>query len=52
MEGEIPGEQVKPETIVEAALASGAPSIAYTYTEPTILFGLIGYAMDAVLTVG
>jgi len=36
----IPGEQVTPAQIVEAALASGARSIAYTYTEPTIFFEL------------
>jgi pyruvate formate lyase activating enzyme len=36
----IPGERVTPEEIVEAAVATGARSIAYTYTEPTIFFEL------------
>jgi len=34
LEREVPGEKVTPEEIVEAALASGATSIACTYTEP------------------
>ncbi|QIK37000.1 AmmeMemoRadiSam system radical SAM enzyme [Caldichromatium japonicum] len=37
---QIPGEPVTPEGIVCAALASGARSIAYTYTEPTIFYEL------------
>ena len=37
---EVPGEPVTPKGIVEAALAAGATSIAYTYTEPTIFFEL------------
>ncbi|OFV88194.1 MAG: radical SAM protein, partial [Acidobacteria bacterium RBG_16_68_9] len=36
----IPGEEVTPEAIVEAAAGSGCRSIAYTYTEPTIFFEL------------
>jgi pyruvate formate lyase activating enzyme len=36
----IPGEPATPEEIVEAALASGAASIAYTYAEPTVFFEL------------
>jgi pyruvate formate lyase activating enzyme len=36
----VPGERVTPAGIVRAALASGARSIAYTYTEPTIFFEL------------
>lgn len=40
LEREVPGETVTPEGIVEAALASGASSIAYTYTEPTIFYEL------------
>lgn len=36
----IPGEPVTPEEIVEAALTSGAASIAYTYAEPTVFFEL------------
>lgn len=37
---QVPGEPVTPEQIVNAALASGARSIAYTYTEPTIFYEL------------
>ncbi len=36
----IPGEPITPREIVEAALASGAASIAYTYSEPTVFFEL------------
>lgn len=36
--GRIQGKDTSPEAVVEAALASGAESIAYTYTEPTIFF--------------
>lgn len=38
--GAIPGRAVTPQGIVEAAIRSGARSIAYTYTEPTIFFEL------------
>jgi pyruvate formate lyase activating enzyme len=37
---QIPGEPITPAQIVQAARASGARSIAYTYTEPTIFFEL------------
>jgi pyruvate formate lyase activating enzyme len=40
LEHAIPGEPVTPKGIVEAALAAGATSIAYTYTEPTIFYEL------------
>ena len=40
LEDRIPGEHVTPETIVAGALAAGARSIAYTYTEPTIFYEL------------
>ncbi|EXJ14547.1 radical SAM protein [Imhoffiella purpurea] len=36
----IPGERVTPDQIVQAALDSGASTIAYTYTEPTIFYEL------------
>jgi pyruvate formate lyase activating enzyme len=36
----IPGERVTPAVIVDAALAAGCASIAYTYTEPTVFFEL------------
>lgn len=36
--GEIPGERLSPEEAVSQARKSGAASIAYTYTEPTIFF--------------
>lgn len=42
-EGEFPGKNLPPELIVENAKGSGAVSIAYTYTEPTIFFE---YAYD------
>lgn len=37
-EGEIIGQHVTPEAIVEAARRKGCKSISYTYTEPTIFF--------------
>ena len=37
---EIPGEPVTPDQIVRAARASGARTIAYTFTEPTIFYEL------------
>jgi pyruvate formate lyase activating enzyme len=40
IEDAIPGERVTPQQIVDSALASGCPSIAYTYTEPTIFYEL------------
>ncbi|MFN3505257.1 MAG: AmmeMemoRadiSam system radical SAM enzyme [Caldimicrobium sp.] len=36
--GDFPGKKRSPESIVESALALGAKSISYTYTEPTIFF--------------
>jgi len=38
--GQIDGEPIKPEQIVEGAVQSGCKSIAYTYTEPTIFMEL------------
>ena len=38
--GQIDGEPITPEHIVEAAVRSGCKSIAYTYTEPTIFMEL------------
>ncbi len=35
---DIPGENVSPQTVVEAAERAGCKSISYTYTEPTIFF--------------
>ncbi|MBS4033296.1 MAG: AmmeMemoRadiSam system radical SAM enzyme [Ignavibacterium sp.] len=35
---DIPGSDVTPEDIVEAAARNGCESISYTYTEPTIFF--------------
>lgn len=37
---EVPGEPVTPAQIVQAARVSGARTIAYTYTEPTIFYEL------------
>jgi len=39
----IPGQDTKPEEIIDQAKASGCQSIAYTYTEPTIF---AEYALD------
>jgi pyruvate formate lyase activating enzyme len=39
-EHSIPGEPITPDEIVVGALASGAKSIAYTYTEPTVFYEL------------
>lgn len=39
--GCITGQLTKPEQIVELALESGAQSISYTYSEPTIFFELM-----------
>ncbi|WP_027361049.1 AmmeMemoRadiSam system radical SAM enzyme [Halodesulfovibrio aestuarii] len=39
--GCITGQLTKPEHIIELALESGAESIAYTYSEPTIFFELM-----------
>ena len=38
--GQIAGEPIKPEQIVEGAVRSGCRSIAYTYTEPTVFMEL------------
>ena len=43
--GDIPGQQLSPETIVKQAKDAGCAWIAYTYTEPTIFFE---YAYDTV----
>lgn len=40
LQGEIPGEHVTPESIVQAALATGCQSVSYTFTEPTIFYEL------------
>lgn len=39
--GKIYGQQTSPERLVELALETGAESIAYTYSEPTIFFELV-----------
>ncbi len=41
--GKILGKDLPPEKVVENALANKCPSIAYTYTEPTIF---VEYALD------
>ncbi|MBC8218429.1 MAG: AmmeMemoRadiSam system radical SAM enzyme [Planctomycetes bacterium] len=38
--GQIDGQAVSPEQIVDAALRTGCKSIAYTYTEPTVFMEL------------
>lgn len=40
LEKAIIGERVTPQEIVESALRTGARSIAYTYTEPTVFYEL------------
>lgn len=40
LERAVPGERVTPRKIVDAARSSGAMSIAYTFTEPTVFFEL------------
>lgn len=40
-EGEISGEAVSPEQLVQQALKNRAQSISYTYTEPTVFFELM-----------
>jgi pyruvate formate lyase activating enzyme len=39
--GMVQGQLAKPEEIVDAAVRSGAASISYTYSEPTIFFELV-----------
>lgn len=39
----LPGEYAQPDEVVRAALADGAESVSYTYTEPTIF---LEYALD------
>ncbi|MHC4074003.1 MAG: AmmeMemoRadiSam system radical SAM enzyme [Planctomycetota bacterium] len=39
-DGQISGQPIPPEQIVEAAIRGGCASIAYTYTEPTIFMEL------------
>jgi len=39
-DGEIEGQAISPEQIVEAAVRGGCRSIAYTYTEPTVFMEL------------
>jgi len=41
--GDITGEEVMPEKIVDGAVESGCTSISYTYTEPTVY---MEYALD------
>ncbi len=38
LEGQIPGEEISPQEIVEAAFATRCQSISYTYNEPTVFF--------------
>lgn len=39
--GEVRGQKISPEEMVDAALASKAASISYTYSEPTIFFEIM-----------
>jgi len=44
--GEMPGQRLSPEEVVEEAQRHGCASVSYTYTEPTIFFE---YARDTAL---
>lgn len=37
----VEGRKATPESLVEAALQAGAPSLSYTYSEPTVFFELM-----------
>ena len=50
--GQIEGEAISPQQIVDAAMRSGCKSIAYTYTEPTIFMELCGGVRQAGETKG
>jgi pyruvate formate lyase activating enzyme len=39
--GDVRGQKISPEELVEAALSAGAASISYTYSEPTIFFEIM-----------
>jgi len=39
-DGQIEGQSISPQQIIEAAVRSGCKSIAYTYTEPTVFMEL------------
>ena len=45
-------ERYSPESLVKAALLAGVPSIAYTYSEPTVHFEFIQASMSAARTAG
>jgi pyruvate formate lyase activating enzyme len=45
-------ETFTPETLVDAARRSGAPSIAYTYSEPSIHFEFVRATMEAARSAG
>lgn len=45
-------ERFSPESLVKAALRSGAPSIAYTYSEPTVHFEFVLASMLAARSAG
>ena len=45
-------ERHDPQNLVALALRSGVPSIAYTYSEPTVHFEFVAEAMSAARTVG
>jgi pyruvate formate lyase activating enzyme len=47
-----PLERFSPETLVKAALRSGTPSIAYTYSEPTVHFEFVLASMAAARQAG
>jgi pyruvate formate lyase activating enzyme len=50
--GQIPGQYIPPAEIVRLALANGCPSIAFTYTEPTIFAEFLMDTAEAARSVG
>ncbi|OBQ55758.1 AmmeMemoRadiSam system radical SAM enzyme [Halodesulfovibrio spirochaetisodalis] len=50
--GQITGQMTKPEQIVALALESGAKSISYTYSEPTVFFELMAETAEIAIQHG
>lgn len=48
----IPGQSVTPRLLVDEALASGAASVAFTYSEPTVFYELMTATADLGLDAG
>lgn len=50
--GKITGHITKPEQLIELALESGAQSISYTYSEPTVFFELVAETAELAIKHG